>query len=136
MSGETDLIRLLAELQPELQADTYVFCSIRNASYPSAAALQPLASFQEAEGLSLVLTQQAAEAAGLACDSQYRCITLTVHSSLEAVGLTAAVATRLAQAGISANVIAATHHDHVFVPAHQAAQALAELLQLQSEAAA
>ena len=60
-----------------------------------------------------------------------RRITLTVHSSLEAVGLTAAVATCLAQAGISANVVAAYHHDHVFVPEADAETAVQALRQLQ-----
>jgi hypothetical protein len=50
-----------------------------------------------------------------------------VHSSLEAVGLTAAVAGALTAAGISANVVAAFHHDHVFVPADRAEAAMAQL---------
>ena len=63
-----------------------------------------------------------------------RCITLTVHSSLEAVGLTAAIATELAGLGISANVVAAYYHDHVFVPCAQAEQAVAGLAALGSRA--
>ena len=64
---------------------------------------------------------------GLVASAPMRCITLTVHSSLEAVGLTAAIATELARFGVSANVVAAYFHDHVFVPSAQAEQALAAL---------
>jgi hypothetical protein len=53
-----------------------------------------------------------------------------MHSSLEAVGLTAAVATALAARGIAANVIAGARHDHVFVPAARADDALAALRDL------
>jgi len=57
-------------------------------------------------------------------------ITLGVESSLAAVGLTAQVATALAARGISANMIAAVHHDHVFVPWGQRDEAMIALQQL------
>jgi len=75
----------------------------------------------------LVLEKSVAEKAGLLFAGTYRQITLTVHSSLEAVGLTAAVATKLASEGISANVIAAYYHDHVFVQASKASAAFSAL---------
>jgi len=56
-----------------------------------------------------------------------RQITLTVHSSLEAVGLTAAFATELTRHGISANVVAGYYHDHIFVGAGDAERAVAAL---------
>ena len=61
-------------------------------------------------------------------------ITLTVHSDLQAVGLTAAVAEVLTKASISCNVVAAAFHDHIFVPADRAADALAELAGIQARA--
>jgi hypothetical protein len=67
---------------------------------------------------------------GLPASTGFRCITLGVHSSLEAVGLTAAVSTRLTELGISANVIAAHFHDHVFVPSSEAERALDALHRL------
>ena len=57
-------------------------------------------------------------------------ITLTVHSALEGVGLTAAVAGALAQAGIACNVVAGYHHDHLFVPWDRREEALAILQRL------
>jgi hypothetical protein len=87
----------------------------------------PLATFREAEGLTLVLDKTDADLAGLSYDSLFSMITLTVHSSLDAVGLTAAVATKLAKYEISANVIAAYYHDHIFVQQDKAEQALAAL---------
>ena len=78
----------------------------------------------------MVVARQDADRAGLAYDSVFRCITLNVHSSLEAVGLTAAVSGKLAETGISANVIAAYYHDHIFVPAEKADAALSALNEL------
>ena len=86
-----------------------------------------MASFVEREGLTLVLPSEAAERASLAFEGVFRQITLSVHSSLEAVGLTAAVAAKLTAKGISANVIAAYYHDHIFVPADKAQAAFRAL---------
>ena len=126
--GELGLATLLAGLSPRLAPGEFVFCTLAGAAYGDAAGLAPLAAFAEEEGLTLVAPLERAAAAGHACDQPMRCITLGVHSSLEAVGLTAAVAAALAARDISANVIAAYHHDHVFVPAARAQEAL-ELLQ-------
>ncbi|MDA0927871.1 MAG: ACT domain-containing protein [Proteobacteria bacterium] len=130
MSGETDLEKLLALLQPRLLGGYYVFCTIDESAGPIPDALTPLATYREDEGLSLLLLQQQADQAGLSYDSVFRGITLTVHSSLDAVGLTAAVAGKLAAHGIPANVIAAHYHDHVFVPAQRAELALQLLTEL------
>ncbi|RMZ62486.1 ACT domain-containing protein, partial [Vibrio anguillarum] len=89
--------------------------------------LEPVATFQEREGLTLVVEQQKAVAAQLDFESVFSLITLTVHSSLEAVGLTAAFATKLASYGISANVIAGYYHDHIFVQQEKAEKAMAAL---------
>lgn len=77
-----------------------------------------------------MLTKVQAQRLGACTDSTFKRITLSVYSSLEAVGLTAAVASALAKERISANVIAAYHHDHVFVPADKANQAVQILTKL------
>ena len=120
MTGETRLQNLLQNMLPTLHGNEYVFCSIKNARYGDYASAEPLAAFLEDEGLSLVLTRDAAEQLALDFDGVFRCISLGVHSSLEAVGLTAAVSTLLAQHGIAANVVAARYHDHIFVPLEHA----------------
>ncbi len=130
MAGEQDLDKLLASMQPNLLPDDFVFCTAEKLSYGDLAELQPIASYQEKEGLTLVITRQAADAAGLTYESVFNCITLMVHSSLDAVGLTAAVANSLAVNGISANMIAAYYHDHVFVPKDKAQLALQLLTEL------
>ncbi len=79
--------------------------------------VDPVATVREAEGLTVVLSIEEADRAGLRYDSPLEWITLQVHSSVEAVGMTAAFSTALAVGGISANVIAGVHHDHVFVGA-------------------
>lgn len=89
------------------------------------------ASCVEDEGLSLIVPMDAAPGDAL----PMRCITLQVHSSLEGVGLTAAVSAGLAAAGIPANVVAGYHHDHVYLPADKADLAMEILRQLQREAA-
>ena len=130
MAGEEDLDTLLVLLQPSLLPGDFVFCTAANLKYGDFAELQPLASYQEEEGLTLVLSKQSADVAGLAYDSVFNCIILMVHSSLEAVGLTAAVSGKLAANGISANVMAAYHHDHVFVLKNNAQLALQLLTEL------
>ena len=131
MSGEVDLEKLLTLLQPTLLPGVYVFCTVRNQSVLEVAKLQPLATYLEQEGLSLLLKKSSADAAGLEYTSEFKGITLAVHSSLDAVGVTAAVASKLALRGISANVIAAHYHDHVFVPADKAEQAMKVLTEFQ-----
>lgn len=129
MTGITDLTELLRSMQPELQPSEFVFCHVAG-ELTQYLSLNPIATFIEAEGLTLVLEKTSAEQAGIPFGSTFRQITLTVHSSLEAVGLTAAISNQLASKGISANVIAAYYHDHVFVPADQAEAALTTLSEL------
>jgi uncharacterized protein len=124
MAAIRDLRRLLAELHPVRQPGRYVFTAVTGPPPPG---LRPVMTFTESEGLTLVLEQDAADAAGLPYDLVTAWITLTVRSALDAVGLTAAVAGALADAGLSCNVVAAVHHDHLFVPEPAAAAALAVL---------
>jgi hypothetical protein len=121
--GETNLSKLLGSMSSVLMPDEYVFCSVHGES-GDFHQLSPLATYREVEGLTLVVTKEAAIANKLPFESVFRGITLTIHSSLDAVGLTAAVSTKLAEKGISANVIAAYYHDHIFVQAEKAALAI------------
>lgn len=125
MSGETNLARLLQSMTPQLNPGQYVFCCV--AADHDCRALQPLASMRESEGLSLLLTREQADAHGLSYDYVAAWITLQVHSSLAAVGLTASFSAALAQAGVSCNVVAGFHHDHLFVPHERAERALSTL---------
>ncbi|RDE25219.1 ACT domain-containing protein [Motiliproteus coralliicola] len=132
MSAIIDLELLLRSMSPQLQDTSYVFCRV-DGTVAEHLSLDPLATFREDEGLTLVLEQRRALEAGLGFEGVFRMITLSVHSSLNAVGLTAAVSSRLAERDISANVIAAYYHDHIFVPHHQAEAALAALEQLSDD---
>ncbi len=115
MSGETDLGRLLAGLSPQLDPIPYVFATLpMGTAVP--AGVTPLATFAEVEGLSLVVEASAWPAGIGEASAPHARLTMMVHSSLEAIGMTAAMATALTEAGISANVIAAYYHDHIFVP--------------------
>lgn len=113
MAGETSLAALLRGMKPVLNDGEYVFCSLPDGVMP--VGINPLGSFREREGLTLILERSEAERAGLAFDYVAAWLTLEVHSALQAVGLTAAVASALAKAGISCNVVAAWYHDHLFV---------------------
>ncbi len=130
----SDLAALLASMQPELHAGTWAWCAL-----PAGASLEgvdAVATVREAEGLTVVVAE--ADAAARAWPVAFRSawITLTVHSDLAAVGLTAAFARALGDAGISCNVIAGVHHDHLFVPVARAADAMAALQALQGRHAA
>ena len=126
MAGIIEIDNLLKSLAPEIKSGEYVFCAV-DGSYSDYAHLSPLACFVESEGLTLIVSVESAEKAKLAYESKFKQITLTVHSSLDAVGLTAAVATKLASYGISANVVAAYYHDHIFVQTEKAEVALIAL---------
>ncbi|WP_338032224.1 ACT domain-containing protein [Desulforhopalus vacuolatus] len=127
MTGEINLMKLLASMKPIILDEEYVFCTINGAKYGDYSELSPLASYLEFEGLTLLLTKDNAEKANLKYEGVFKGITLTVHSSLEAVGLTAAISSKLAEKGISANVIAAYYHDHIFVQTEKAEMAMEAL---------
>lgn len=130
MSGITDLAALLAGLEPVLVEGEFVYVTVPADRVEEYLPLKPIGLFFEREGLTLILPEQAAVKAGFEASAPLRCITMMVHSSLEAVGLTAAMATALTKQGISANVVAANYHDHIFVPtadAERAVQALKSL---------
>ena len=132
MAGETDLKTLLASMTPELLDDTYVFATLAP-GVPRPEGLEPVMVFREREGTTLIVTEAAAKAAGLAASFRCRMITLNIHSSLEAVGFLAAITTRLAGAGMGVNPVSAFYHDHLFVPAERAEEAMGLLRQLVAE---
>jgi uncharacterized protein len=127
---ETDLSALLKNLSPRLNAGEFVFVTIKDKLPPM---LHPLATFHEWEGESVVLRVEQADTIGSRHGTDtYAWITLEVNTALDSVGLTAAVTTALAAEGIPCNVVAAFHHDHLFVPKKDGDRALKILKGLQS----
>jgi len=128
MPGETDLQKLLRGMKPELNEGEFAFCTVDSSQ--RAVALNPVCVFQEREAVTVILRKQQADEAALSYPVVCAWITLTVHSSLEAVGLTAAVSKALTDANISCNMVAAYYHDHIFVPMQDSKRAMDVLLQL------
>lgn len=122
MTGEKNLQQLLQKMAPQLNTGEYVFTLVHDLD--SVDRQLTIAEFKEREGTTMVLERSKADALGLHYTFVARWITLEVHSALEAVGLTASFSTALAQAGISCNVIAGYHHDHIFVPTYDADKAM------------
>ncbi len=121
MTEQTDLEILLASMQPELRPGSIVYCTTDRALEQG---VDPLAMITESEGTTYVLRQEDADRLDLPYEFVGAWITLRVHSALDAVGLTAAVSTALASAGIACNVLAGSFHDHLIVPADRATDAL------------
>lgn len=134
MSGQRDLHLLLKHLEPQLIAGEFVFVSLPHATARTIQNLSPIGFFQEDEGSSLIVTRSAADLAGFMYEGTFRQITLRVHSSLHAVGLTAVIADACAEQEIPINVVAAFHHDHLFVPSKKAEAALDTLRRLAASA--
>lgn len=130
MSGETNLDILLKQMSPELMPQEYIFYSSNDIGWNEIGKLDPIGVFKEKEGITLILEYQTAQQAGISNKQIMRCITLNIHSSLEAVGLTAAFATKLGEHSISANVVAGYYHDHIFIPQRDAQRALIALQSL------
>ncbi len=129
MTAERNLEALLRRASPRRVDGEYVYTRLEpGADVPSAA--HPVVTVAEREGLTLVLPRGEADELGLPYEFVAGWITLEVHSALDAVGLTAAVSTALADAGIPANIVAGFTHDHVFVPAGRAAEAVRALSSL------
>jgi uncharacterized protein len=128
MTGETNLTLLLQSMTPLLHEEPYGYV-VSNEGF-ALAAVETFATVREAEGLTLVARAKALRAAGYDVSSEWACISLQIHSSLEAIGLTATFATKLGNAGISANVIAGYHHDHIFVQWAKRHDAMSALLAL------
>ena len=131
--GVTDLDVLLSTMRPVLHPGTYVYAMVP--ADRDVAHLKPIGTFREAEGVTVIVPEAVAQAAGIGILFRAAWITLTVHSALSAVGLTAAFATALGEAGLSCNVMAGACHDHLFVPVEDGPRALAVLESLQRRAA-
>ena len=129
MPGEKDLANLLQNMTPQLHEGDYVFCVVDDLASVDMA--QVISVFKEQEGYTLILERARADLWQLAYTLVFSWITLTVHSSLEAVGLTAVFSKALSENGISCNVVAAYYHDHIFVGKSDAQRAMEVLKGLQ-----
>ncbi|WP_298236567.1 ACT domain-containing protein [uncultured Azohydromonas sp.] len=117
MLGEMNLAVLCETMAPTLHPGTFVYCCVPHEKFPLP--IEPLCTFKESEGVTVILESEAASAMGL--EYQYECamIALTVHSALNAVGFIAVISNELARQNIPCNVVSAFHHDHLFVPHSQ-----------------
>ncbi|MEU5716426.1 ACT domain-containing protein [Streptomyces sp. NPDC020403] len=131
MTGERDLRGLLHIMGPELHPGRYVFATVAHGAVP--AGVTPVVTVTESEGTTLVLPERQAAVSGLEYDFVAGWITLRVRSVLDTVGLTAAVALALTDVGMSCNVVAGYHHDHLFVPYARASEAVEVLRRLAAE---
>jgi hypothetical protein len=113
MSGEKDLQILLKSMKPEHNSGDYVFCKVERLGNLNLDEVEMF--FKEKEAITLILKKEIADKLNLEYSMTMSWITLLVHSSLEAVGLTAAFSKALSDKGISCNVVAAFYHDHIFV---------------------
>jgi hypothetical protein len=127
MSGEKDLQQLLKTMKPEHNPGDYVFCKVENLEGISLIDIEMF--FKEKEAITLILKKEIADTLQLDYSVIMSWITLTVHSSLEAVGLTAAFSKALSEQEISCNVVAAFYHDHIFVSKKDTEKAM-EILRL------
>jgi hypothetical protein len=123
MRPETNLEKLIKTMQPVLQDGLFVFHASKK-NFKELLAFEPVQLFMETEGTAAILKKEIADENGLEYAFISRMITLNVYSSLEAVGFLAAITKELAHEGISVNAVSAYYHDHLFVPAEKAEQAL------------
>ncbi len=131
MTSETNLQTLLKSLKPELHSGDYVFCSIPDSVIIHTSDIILL--FKETEGHTVIIKKETADKLQLGYSFVASWITLAVHSSLQAVGLTAAFSTALSAAGISCNVVAAFYHDHIFIDKKDTQKAIEVLTSLADE---
>jgi hypothetical protein len=132
MSGELNLQALFKSLTAILIGGVYVFITLSKDQVPDG--ITPRMQFEEAEGTTLIMLQSEAEALGLEYEFPCRMITLDVHSSLEAVGFIAYIATQLAKHDMGVNPVSGFYHDHLFVPNGREQDALDILKQIAEEA--
>lgn len=131
---EKNLQQLLKTMQPSLLDGTWAFVTVPNGK-AMPPGLEPLMTYREPEGLTLLLDEADTAKSGLPHAFFCRGISLNVHSSLYAVGFLAAVSERLARAAMSINIVSAFHRDYIFVPASRADEAIEVLRALANESA-
>jgi uncharacterized protein len=131
MSGEINLPALLKTMNPYLNEGDYVFCAVENLNNTGLSDI--LFHFKEKKAVTIVLKKEYADKMNLSYSYVAAWITLTVHSSLEAVGLTAAFSVALAKNNISCNTVAAFYHDHIFVDKKDAERAMKVLIDLSKQ---
>jgi len=125
---------MISGMTPVLQPGDFVFVTSNDPELVASLFAKAISTFKEEQGMSMLVPVELAIKSGQVVDHPMRCITLNVFSSLQGVGLTAAVATALGTNDIPCNMVAAFHHDHVFVPSEKSDEALAVLISLQNQA--
>ncbi len=113
MAGETELKKLIRSMRPKLNSGDYVFTTQLSTSRIPVGGI--IGKFTEKEGTTLIIEKQKADALGLQYTFVSAWITLNIHSSLDAIGLTAIFSSELAKNSIGCNVVAGYYHDHIFV---------------------
>ena len=125
MTGNINLQEVLNSMQLSCDEVEYGFATTNSSGEISVSDV--LGTFKESEGLTILATKQYLEDRGLSYEGPFAKLTVEVHTSLELVGLTAVLASKLAEKGISANVFAAYYHDHIFVQYEARKEAVAAL---------
>ena len=128
MAGETNLSQLIKHMTPKLNKGEYVFCTVT--SLENINRNDTICEFKEEEGVTIVIEKSKADELKLNYEYIASWISLEIHSSLDAVGLTAAFSNALAAYSISCNVIAGYYHDHIFVNKNDAKKAVQVLKEL------